>query len=158
MPVEFEFLRPEDKPALLAFSNADLMSACEEVLSDLGYKVHDAVSHEDFLNKFRQVQYQVVLLEERFNAASPEQNNSLRVLQHMPMHLRRHATVFLVGESFQSLNAMQGFQQSVHAVLHPKELVLILRQIVEKVVSENDAFLHAIREAQKRLSQGAVAQ
>ena len=154
MPVDFELLHPEDRPALLAFSNAELMSVCEKVLVELGYKVHDAVSQEDLLSRFRQLSYQLVIIEEQFNTPANEINDSLDALQRMPMHLRRHATIILVGESFQSLNAMQAFQQSVHAVVHPNELVLILRQIVEKVVRENDQFMSVFYETRKRLTQG----
>ena len=60
MAVEFEFLSPEDKPALLALSTPEFIAAAQIVLGELGYKVHVASNHEDFLTRFAHVQYQVV--------------------------------------------------------------------------------------------------
>jgi hypothetical protein len=66
------------------------------------------------------------------------------------MGQRRHATVLLFGNSFQTFTPMQAFQQSVHAVLNSSELFL-LPQLIEKAVADNTLFLHSFREAQARL-------
>jgi len=42
---------------------------------------------------------------------------------------------------------MQAFQQSVNAVINPSEIFLI-KQLIEKSVSDNNSFLHSYREAQ----------
>jgi hypothetical protein len=68
----------------------------------------------------------------------------------MPMSQRRHATIVLLGESFQTFTPMQAFQQSVHAVINTSEMFLI-KQLIEKAVADNSLFLHSYREAQNRL-------
>jgi len=65
------------------------------------------------------------------------------------MNQRRHATVILLGESFQTFTPMQAFQQSVHAVINSSELFL-LKQLIEKAVADNTLFLSSYREAQSR--------
>ena len=47
------------------------------------------------------------------------------------MAQRRHATVILFGDSYQTFTPMQAFQQSVHAVINSSELFLI-KQLIEK--------------------------
>jgi len=69
----------------------------------------------------------------------------------MPMGLRRHATVILLGNSFQTFAPMEAFQQSVHAVINSSEMFM-LRQLIEKVVAENDLFLRSYLEVQSRIS------
>ena len=71
----------------------------------------------------------------------------------MPMGLRRHAVIILIGNSFQSLHAMQAFRQSVHAVVNPADLHG-LKQIIQQVVADTDLFLIMYRDSQTRIAQG----
>ena len=145
----FEFISTTDKPALLAFSTPEWLDAVRTALSELGFKVHTAATHGDFLIRFSQIHYQVVIVEELFAANSIGENLTLQSLQAMPMAQRRHSTVILFGNSFQTFTPMQAFQQSVHAVINPSELFL-LKQLIEKAVADNSLFLHSYREAQTR--------
>ncbi len=147
---QFEFISASDKPALLAFSTPEWLDAVKAALQELGYKVHTAATHSDFLIRFSQVRYQVVVVEERFAANTLEENLTLQALQQMPMNQRRHATVVLLGESFQTFTPLQAFQQSVHAVINSSELFLI-KQLIEKSVTDNQMFLHSYNEVQSRL-------
>src|SRR2546423_6392040 len=146
---KFEFVSTNDKPALLAFSTPEWLDAAKTALGELGYKVHTAATHGDFLIRFSQVRYQVVILEERFAANDITENLTLQALQQMPMNQRRHATVIVFGESFQTFTPMQAFQQSVHAVVNTSELFL-LKQLIEKAIADNALFLKGYRETQAR--------
>ena len=153
MPGEFEtmFITTADKPALIAFSTPDWLDAVKGALKELGYKVHTAATHSDFLVRFSQVRYQVVVVEELFGANNLEENSTLKALQGMSMNLRRHATVILLGNSFQTFAPMEAFQQSVHAVINSSEMFM-LKQLIEKAVAENILFLQSYREVQNRVS------
>src|SRR5215510_16432034 len=149
MSSKFDFISATDKPALLAFSTPEWLEAAKSALNDLGYKVHTAATHGDFLIRFTQVRYHVVIVEELFAANNVSENLTLQALQAMPMNQRRHSTVILFGDSFQTFTPMQAFQQSVHAVINSSELFL-LKQLIEKAVADNSLFLHSYREAQAR--------
>src|SRR5436190_21106628 len=149
MSNKFEFVSTTDKPALLAFSTPEWMETARTALAELGYKIHTAATHGDFLIRFSQVRYQLVIIEERFAANDITENLTLQAIQQMPMSQRRHATVILFGESFQTFTPMQAFQQSVHAVVNTSELFL-LKQLIEKAVADNALFLHSYTEAQTR--------
>lgn len=150
MSTKFDFVSATDRPALLAFSTPEWLEAARTALNELGYKVHTAATHGDFLIRFSQVRYEVVIVEERFAANDITENLTLQTLQQMPMSQRRHATIILFGESFQTFTPMQAFQQSVHAVVNASELFL-LKQLVEKAIADNTIFLKAYREAQSRM-------
>jgi len=147
----FDFVSTEDKPALIAFSTPEWLETAKTALSELGYKVHTAATHSDFLVRFNQVRYQVVVVEELFGANNLDENSTLKALQTMPMSLRRHATVILLGNSFQTFAPMEAFQHSVHAVINSSEMFM-LKQLIEKAVAENDLFLQSYREVQSRVS------
>jgi hypothetical protein len=149
MTNKFDFISADDKPALLAFSTPEWLETAKMAMEELGYKVHTAATHSDFLIRFSQVHYQVVVLEERFAANTIGENVTLQALQTMPMSQRRHATIILLGDSFQTFTPMQAFQQSVHAVINSSELFL-LKQLIEKAVADNTLFLHSYQEAQSR--------
>lgn len=149
MSQNFDFISTTDKPALLAFSTPEWLEAARTALNELGYKVHTAATHGDFLVRFSQVRYQVVIIEELFAANDASENLTLEALKSMAMSQRRHATVILFGHSFQTFTPMQAFQHSVHAVINPSELFL-LQQLIEKAVADNELLLHSFREAQNK--------
>src|SRR5580698_10470453 len=150
MAEDFDFISATDKPALLAFSTPEWLDTAKAALQELGYKVHTAATHGDFLIRFSQFRYHVVILEEMFAANSMAENSTLTALQNMQMSQRRHACIVLFGPSFQTFTPMQAFQQSVNAVISPSEIFL-LKQLVEKSVTDNNFFLHSSREAQANL-------
>jgi len=150
MSDQFDFISATDKPALLAFSTPEWLEEVKQALQQLGYKVHTAATHSDFLVRFSQVHYKVVVIEERFAANTLEENLTLQALQRMPVGQRRHATIILIGESFQTFTPMQAFQHSVHAVINSSELFLV-HQLIEKSVADNTMFLHSFSDVQSRL-------
>src|ERR1700677_1459275 len=125
MAEDFDFISATDKPALLAFSTPEWLDTAKTSLQELGYKVHTAATHGDFLIRFSQFRYQVVILEELFAANTIAENSTLTALQNMPMSQRRQANVILLGPSFQTFTPMQAFQQSVNAVINPSEIFLL---------------------------------
>jgi hypothetical protein len=150
MGEKFEFVSTTDRPALLAFSTPEWLEAARTSLIEQGYKVHTAATHGDFLIRFSQIRYQVVIVEELFAANDLSENLTLKALQNMPMSQRRHATVILYGDSFQTFTPLQAFQQSVNAVINSSELFL-LKQLIEKAVADNTLFLHSFTETQARI-------
>lgn len=150
MNPSFDFVSKTDKPALIAFTTPEWLESAKAALLELGYKVHTAATHSDFLIRFSSTQYQVVVVEELFGANNLDENLTLKALENMPSSQRRHATILLVGESFQTFVPLEAFKHSVHAVINSSELFL-LKQLVEKAVSDNDSFLRSFREVQTRL-------
>ena len=146
----FDFVSSDDKPALIAFSTPEWLEIAKTALQELGYKVHTAATHSDFLVRFGQAHYQVVIVEELFGANTPDENVTLQAIQNMPVNQRRHATVILIGDSFQTFTPMEAFKNSVHAVINSSEMFL-LKQLVEKSVADNQTFLRSFREIQNRV-------
>ena len=153
MPGTFDFLTTTDKPALLGLSTPEWQELARAALTELGYKVHSAATHGDFITNFTQVAYQVIIIEECFAADTAPENRSLAFLQTAQMQLRRHSTVILVGESYTSFNPLQAFQMGVHLVVNRSEMLLLI-QFIQKAVADNDLFLHGFRETQRRVAQG----
>lgn len=150
---EFEFIGPNDKPALMAIASPELQSVCETVLKENEYKVHAASTHDDLLARFGQVQYKIVIIEDKFGG-EVGQNTSLQNLQARPMAERRHAFFTLIGDQFESFNERQAFAASVHVVLNPKDIIQAFPQVLQQKVAENDLFLKRFFDVQAAVMQG----
>src|SRR2546422_10026111 len=127
MSIDFVFLTATDKPALLGLSTPELQETAKNALEQLGYKVHTAVNHGEFLHKFAQVPYQVVILEELFSATNPAENESLTTLQRMPLNLRRHSTIILFGFNMLTFNPIKAYHHCAHAAVTPSEMFLLIQ-------------------------------
>ena len=150
---EFEFIRPEDKPALLAMCNDEWLASVQAIVNELGYKTHAATNPDEFLSRFASIQYQLVIIDELFSAATLAENATLKNVQLMPMAIRRHATIILIGDSFQTMHPLQAYQQSVHAVVNRAEAAT-LAQLIQRVVADNTLFLHTFCDTQRRIAEG----
>lgn len=154
---ESEFVGLNDRPALLALSSPEWIDAARSVLGEIGYKVHAASNHDDFIVRYGRIQYQLVIIEESFCTNNPEDNPTLHYIQNLPMNQRRQTVFILLGDSFNTLNTLQAFQQSVHAVINREEMSqlgpTVLGPIIQRVVADNDLFLHSYRETQLQISQ-----
>jgi len=151
MAAEFEFISPDDKPALLALGTPEWLAKCRSALTELDYKTHVAANQEDFLARLNRTRYQIVFIEEDFAVRSPTENHALVRLQTLSMSQRRYVVTFLVGDRFQTLNPMQAFHLSVQAVVNRTEIDK-LKPIIQQVVAEQDLFLSVFRDAQLQIS------
>ena len=88
MAGNFDLISASDKPALIAFTTPTWLDAVKGALEELGYKVHTAATHGDFLTRYSRVRYQMVVVEELFCASVLAENQTLQSLQLMPMSQR----------------------------------------------------------------------
>ena len=153
MPLDLEILAPGDRPALIAITTPDARQYAEGVLDQMGYKVHCAESHDEFLERYGRVQYELVLMEDRFGSVAPEKNRALTTFQAMPMPVRRHSTALLLSGELETLNSLQAFQKSVHAILNHIDLDKLML-VIQQVVNDNLTFLNVYRDVQARIAQG----
>ena len=153
MSLDLEILAPTDRPVLLGISSQDVHDYAAGVLDQMGYKVHTASGHDEFLDRFSRVQYELILLEDTFAGSPADQNESLKTLQLMPMAQRRHATVLLLSDALTSLDSMTAFEKSVHATVNRNDLDKLML-IVQQVVNDNTLFLNTYRDVQRNIAQG----
>lgn len=153
MAFELEILSPTDRPVLLGISSPDILDYARGVLDQMSYKVHYAATHKEFLDRFARVPYEFVMIEDVFGGVLPENNLALTTLQTMPMGLRRHATILLMSDIYQSLEPMQAFQQSVHAIINRADIDKLML-VVQQAIYDNSTFLSVYRDVQSRIAQG----
>lgn len=149
---EFEIIGPSDQPALVAISTPEVAGTVKTALTEMGYKVHMVESFEQFDLRYNQANYQIVVIEETFDGSDSLENPTLRLIQNLPMSQRRHATFFVLGPTMETLNTMQAFALSVQCVINYSELPMF-SELVQKTMAENEMFLAAFRDTQRRVYQ-----
>jgi hypothetical protein len=155
MAIEFDFTNPGDRPALIAFSNPSYLAIARPVLKDLGFNVHEAANHQDFMVRYSQRPYELVMIEQLFASEKPEENISLEYVQELPMTQRRDTVFVLLGESFESMDTLAAFVLSVHAVINAQDMPN-LAQVVQQALADNSMVLSTLRETSSRIAAGKV--
>jgi hypothetical protein len=116
-----DFFELGDKTSLIC-SDPLTAETVRATLKTLGYKSHSAETSESAIDRLRYTAYDVVVIHENFAGGSLHSNAMLSYLATLPMAQRRHSFVCLIGESFRTFDAMQAFTQSVHVVVHPRDM------------------------------------
>ena len=116
-------------------------------LKELGFKSHFADTDDDALDRIRYTQYYCIIVHENFAGSTLRTNAVMQYLAPLPMALRRGSFVCLIGDSFNTLDAMQAFAQSVHMVVNPLDLPN-LTAILKKGLAEFEMTYRIYRIAQ----------
>ena len=148
MSTDYEFVNPEDRPALVGVALPLWHQAALTALTELNYKIHFAASQAEFLSRLSQVRYPLALLEEGFAAPNPAENVCLQKIQAQPMNQRRTTVFFLLGDHFQTLNPLQAFQYSVQAVVNQTEAGR-LKALIERVMADHEEFVRVFLATQR---------
>ena len=113
-------------------------------LAELGYTVHIVNDPKEAIDRLWQQPYALVILHEEYGGAADD-NAVLKILQPMPMSIRRFMYVGLIGKQYQTLDPTAAFAKSVNFVVAETELSN-LKAIVQEAVADHDRFYRVFRE------------
>ena len=139
-----DFFEVGDKTSLIC-ADPHTTELAKATLRELGFKYHTAETPELAVERMRYTNYDCIVTHENFAGASLKSNAVLTYLTSLPMTQRRMSFVCLIGASFQTLDAMQAFAQSVHLVLNPTDLPNFTA-ILKKGLAEFEVLYRAYRD------------
>ena len=113
-------------------------------LAELGYTVHIVNDPKEAIDRLWQQPYGLVILHEEYGGAA-DNNDVLKILQPMPMSIRRFMYVGLIGKQYRTLDPTAAFAKSVNFVVAETELSN-LKAIVQEAVADHDRFYRVFRE------------
>lgn len=123
------------KTALLCDTNVKRAERIAQALQELDFWVVHALRPAFALGKLHHNNYDLIVLEENFNADKDSENLVLHHVQVLPMHLRRQFYLCLLCRDKPTLEAKLAFRMGVNLILNPKDLdkakVLFARAIKE---------------------------
>ncbi len=144
MSTEQEFFDIGDKTALICDDSTNT-DPLKKTIEELGYKCHTAETSERAIERMKYTTYDLIAVAEGLSGSNLETNGVLRYLSPLPMAQRRNSFVLLIGESFRTLDAMQAYTESVHLVVHPKDLAN-LGPVLKKGLTEFETFYRVYKD------------
>ena len=114
-------------------------------LEQLGYTMLPASTAEEAGERLRRHAFDIVIVDERFESSGVLDNAVLKMLNTMPISVRRHVFVVLLGREFKTFDNMIAFARSVNVVVNLNDLPH-LPAIVRKGLEDNNEFYRVFRE------------
>ena len=146
----FDFLEEEGRTALVCEQDAKRLASIKEFLEVMEYHITEPEGVRDALRKMKYHEYDLVLVNERFDGSDPDANGILIYLERLGMDVRRHIYVALISERYPTLDYMSAFLKSVNITINPKDLGSLDR-ILTRGINERDIFYDVYNETAKKL-------
>lgn len=146
----FDFLEEEGKTALICEKDPAVVKAINTVLDIMEYSVTVADSMRDALRKMKYHTYDMILINETFDAPDPESNGILIYIERLQMDVRRNIFVGLLTRRFPTMDNMAAFLKSVNITINMTDIDKIDR-ILGRGISEFELFYAIFKDSAKKL-------
>lgn len=114
----FDFVEEEGKTALLCESDPMIKKTISPVLDVLEYNITEVKNSREALKTMRYRSYDLIVVNEFFDAKDPDANGVLIYLERLTMAIRRNIFVALISRRFRTMDNMMAFQKSVNMVVN----------------------------------------
>jgi len=144
----FDFIEEEGNTALVCEQNPDIRKKVMDALDIMEYHITVAESGRDALKKMRYHVYDLIVIDETFNSASPDSNMVMLYLERLPMSIRRNTFVIMISTKLHTMDRMLAFRYSVHIILNSKNID-DFGKIVSRGLTDNELFYQVFSESLK---------
>jgi CheY-like chemotaxis protein len=145
---------PESQPGAESFE-ARLALVCEDAperqavikaaLEQIGFTMLAVKNADDAVERMRRDVYELVIIDEQYQGATPLDNAVLAAVRAMTMSQRRWMFVALVGREFKTFDNAMAFARSVNVVVNVNDLPHF-PAILKKGITEHVEFYRAFRQ------------
>ena len=141
----FDFVEEEGQTALLCETDPKIKEKIKAVLKVLEYHITDVANGREALKKMRYNDYELIVVNETFDARNPDQNGILIYLERLTMATRRNMFVTLLSNRFRTMDQMSAFQKSVNIIINLKNID-DFDKILRRALADSDLFYRIYRE------------
>lgn len=152
----FGFLDEGEQTALICESAPENRKTIRQSLETSGFHCSEADTTLAALKQMRYHQFDLVVLNETFDAEEPEKNPVRIYLSRLPMASRRNIFVVLINQRYRTMDNMAAFHLSVNQVVHEKNLDQ-LEKIIGGGLSDHKAFYTAYHQAEETVGEASDA-
>ena len=145
----FDYVQAGMRTALLCEHDRQIKQKFRGVLKGMNYQVVEADSIRHALKYMRFHVYDLVVLNEAFEAAGAESNHVVQYLARLPMHIRRNMFVVLLGNDFRTMDNMTALNKSVNLVVNSQS-VDDMNNILKNALAQHEEFYHVFKEFLKQ--------
>jgi predicted Zn finger-like uncharacterized protein len=142
----FDFLEAGAKTALLCEPDPADRAQIKAVLENLQFHTIEAVTAKAALKQMRFHIFDVVILNEGFDAKSSAENQVLTYLTDLSMSIRRNIFVALITQHFRTMDNMAAFNHSVNLVVNHKNIA-DMQKILTAGLADHEASYRIFKES-----------
>ena len=135
----------EARLALVCEDAPERQAVIKAALEQIGFAMLAPKGADDAVERVRRDTYEIVIVDEQYQGASPLDNPVLSAIRTMPMSQRRWMFVTLLGREFKTFDNAMAFARSVNVVVNLNDLPH-LPAILRKGITENNEFYRVFRE------------
>jgi predicted Zn finger-like uncharacterized protein len=142
----FDYLEEGIESALLCEHDLQVREHIHKILDKINYHVVEAASARNALKYMRFHTYDLVVVNEGFEATGNGMNHVLQYLSQLPVGIRRDIFVILLSKKIRTMDNMAAFNKSVNLVVN-LENVGDMKRVLKGALSEHQAFYKVFRES-----------
>jgi len=141
----FDFVEEEGKTALMCESDPMIKKAIMPVLDVLEYHATDVKNGREALKTMRYHNYDLIVVDEYFDAKNPDANGVLIYLERLNMAMRRDIFVTMITRRFRTMDQMAAFQKSVNLIVNVDNIV-DFDKILRRAMADHGMFYQAYKD------------
>ncbi len=142
----FDFIEPGAKTAMICESDSTIRSFLSGELSGLGYYAIDASSGAIALKKMRFRGFNLLVLDDLFNAPRTDTDMILDYLGEQLMSARRNIFVILISDQIRTMDHMAALNKNVNLIINKKNIQEFSR-IFLQALADYQAFYRIFQES-----------
>jgi CheY-like chemotaxis protein len=135
----------EARLALVAEDAPERQAVIKAALDQVGFAVLAVKNADDAIERMRRDVYELVIIDEQYQGATPLDNPILSAMRSMAMTQRRWMFVVLVGREFKTFDNAMAFARSVNVVVNVNDLPH-LPAILKKGITDHVEFYRTFRQ------------
>ncbi len=141
----FDFVEEEGKTALLCEADPMIKKAIIPVLDVLEYHITEAKNGREALKTMRYHSYDLIVVNEYFDAKNPDANGVLIYLERLNMAIRRNIFVAMITRRFRTMDNMTAFQKSVNMAVNVDNIA-DFDKILRRGMADSGIFYQAYKD------------
>ena len=135
----------EARVALVCEDAPERQAVIRAALEQIGFAMLAPKGAEDAIERVRRDTYEIVIVDEGYQGASPLDNPVLSAIRAMPMSQRRWMFVTLLGREYKTFDNAMAFARSVNVVVNLNDLPH-LPAILKKGITDHVEFYRTFRQ------------
>lgn len=135
----------ESRLALVCEDAPERQAVIKAALEQLGFAMLSVKSAEEAIGRMRRDVYELVIIDEQYQGATPLDHPILAALRTLAMSQRRWMFVVLVGREFKTFDNAMAFARSVNVVVNVNDLPH-LPAILKKGITDHVEFYRTFRQ------------
>jgi predicted Zn finger-like uncharacterized protein len=149
----FDFIEEEGKTALVCETDPTVREAVSGPLKLLEYHLTLCDSARQALKNMRYHDYNLVVVNELFDAANPNANGVMIYLERLAMEVRRKIFVVLISRRHRSMDQMTALRSSVNLIVSQDDMA-DFGKILLRGISDFNTFYRPFKEVQVACEEG----